>query len=405
MDEKKDKKILAKVICVILSFALWFYVTNVVNPTTSRTIKNVSIQILNEEELASKGLALSPNQELKVDVKVEGHFNKVKNLTSKDFTLVIDLGKNADESGKYTIPVSIIDQPDEITIINEDSLETTINVEELITRQYNLINNVEITYSNNYSGNNVYIEPLHINVSGPKTLVNKVEKVVLEGKADNISSEIEKEFPIKPYDKDGNIVSGVTLDYDKGLLNISINKRKSVPIKVKYANNLPEGVELIEAVLSIEKTYVSAENTLIDDIQEIETQPIDLSNIYSDTSIESNLIIPSGVESSNSKVSVSIKVVDNRIITKTFKDVGVNYLNKNSNLEYSISGVDVVIKGKEEDLEKVTVDNIKVEASVESIVEAGENNNIQWTATLVGVDNVEIENKTGVVSINVSKQT
>ena len=76
MDERKNKKI-AIIICILLSFALWLYVVNVENPNHEFKIRDVQVGMLNTEALESRGLVFAPDQELKVDLKIEGPSNKV----------------------------------------------------------------------------------------------------------------------------------------------------------------------------------------------------------------------------------------------------------------------------------------------------------------------------------------
>jgi hypothetical protein len=48
-----------KIISVIIAILLWTYVIGMVDPTKTTTIRDVPVQLLNEDSLTSKGLALS----------------------------------------------------------------------------------------------------------------------------------------------------------------------------------------------------------------------------------------------------------------------------------------------------------------------------------------------------------
>ena len=46
---RKEQTIIVKIICLLLSFGLWLYVSNVENPVRTHEIKDIPVEILNEE--------------------------------------------------------------------------------------------------------------------------------------------------------------------------------------------------------------------------------------------------------------------------------------------------------------------------------------------------------------------
>ena len=72
--DKKDKrqKIIVKLVCVLLSFGLWIYVTNIQSSIRTYTLKDVPVRLLNTKSLNQFNLAISPGQDFTVDLKIEG---------------------------------------------------------------------------------------------------------------------------------------------------------------------------------------------------------------------------------------------------------------------------------------------------------------------------------------------
>ena len=62
MDKRKEK-IITIMVCVLLSFALWVYISNVENVNRSLELKNVSVTLENESALSESKLVLLPDQE------------------------------------------------------------------------------------------------------------------------------------------------------------------------------------------------------------------------------------------------------------------------------------------------------------------------------------------------------
>ena len=86
MDNKEKNRLVIPVICLLLSIGLWVYVTNVENKIRTTEISKIPVELINTEALTSSKLALTPNQELYVTLKVEGttsDSNKIKNSDVK----------------------------------------------------------------------------------------------------------------------------------------------------------------------------------------------------------------------------------------------------------------------------------------------------------------------------------
>ena len=131
----------------------------------------------------------------------------------------------------------------------------------------------------------------------------------------------------------------------------------------------------------------------VENIKYIETEPLNLSDIVSSKDVNLKLSIPEGITVSLDEqyVTVSLKIKDEIPVTKSF-DVKVDYIGVDANHEYTPNTVKVLLEGTKEALASIKVDNIKVEASVSGLVEG--NQEIEWKATLVGIDRQDVSIKT-----------
>ena len=72
------------------------------------------------------------------------------------------------------------------------------------------------------------------------------------------------------------------------------------------------------------------------------------------------------------------------------------------NYEYVTKTVNIDIKGTKAELDNITKDQIKVEASVKELTTEGENS-VNWNASLINpVNNVSIVNSTGSAVVKIS---
>ena len=140
MDNWNNKqKVIAQIVCLLLSIGLWFYVTNVENPIKTQDINKVPVRLINEDVLRDSNLVLEPNQQFYVDLKVEGTIQDLRKVNKSDFEIVVDLSEYAYKIGANKIPVHIIDSPARIAIKNNSSLTLTIYIDEYVNKISKLI--------------------------------------------------------------------------------------------------------------------------------------------------------------------------------------------------------------------------------------------------------------------------
>ena len=86
-----DSKAFNIVLAILIAIGLWFYVTVEVNSTTSATIYNVPVTIVNEDVLTSRGLMIAPSSELAVDLKVYGNRNAISRIKSDKDSITVSV--------------------------------------------------------------------------------------------------------------------------------------------------------------------------------------------------------------------------------------------------------------------------------------------------------------------------
>ncbi|MCI6190889.1 MAG: hypothetical protein MR691_13285, partial [Clostridium sp.] len=169
--------------------------------------------------------------------------------------------------------------------------------------------------------------------------------------------------------------------------------------------------------LSINNIIISGEVDDVDKIESIKTEPIYLSNITENKKITLDLVIPEGINVVGNDTSVILTynvknnntvpevTDDEKQITKTIEGVEISYIDEDTakyNYEYVTKTVNIDIKGTKAELDNITKDQIKVEASVKELTTEGENS-VNWNASLINsVNNVSIVNSTGSAVVKIS---
>lgn len=402
MDKGTNQKIIIKLFCVVLSFALWFYVSNIENPNRTSDISNVPVQIENAEVLQGNNMVLSPDQNFTVTLSLEGPANEIYKLSKDDFSLKIDLSSYALKIGDNNIPAELVNYPQGITIKNTGNLTVKVKVEKLEQKEVNVVSKVKINFENGFSESSTSVNPQKVTVSGPASVIDKVESAALTGEVDSISSDFEQSFELKPIDKEGTEIIGATLSKSTALLSTKVAKEKEVPINLKYTGTLKAGLSIDSAELSSKTITISASPDIIDKIQSIDTEPLNLDNISDSGSYNLKLNLPDGVKTPNSDANVTAKVTikNGEVVNKTIDSVQIQYNDANAALQYDeVPSVSITISGTQDNIANLTASNINITASLKDISTQG-TYNVTWTAVLVNADSsVKIVNNTGTVSV------
>lgn len=370
MDQKSGKKrqLAIQIICLILSFGLWLYISNVENPVTTYNLDKVPVELINEDSLKSSGLVLSPNQNVYVDLKLEGPRSEIYSAKREQFKITLDLGAYAFKKGDNNIPVEIVDYPTNINIKNDNFLRVVIVVDELENRSFTIKQDFNISAKSGYYAGEASLSNNKVNISGPAEYVDSVQSVVAKGEFKSLDKDVVSTIQLKAVDIDNNVVENIKIEPSTVDLTIPVRQLKPVKVNIKTIGQLKN--DLVLKTLTPSKDYIElqGEKSVIDSMTEVSTEAIDLSKISESTEINVNINLPEGVKSSDNVISV--KVVLERSITKDFMvPLTIKGVGEGLNVSLNKNEIKITIKGNESDVNKVNVNMFKGEVDLTSLVE------------------------------------
>ena len=392
MDNWKNKqKIIVQLVCLLLSLGLWIYVTNIENPIKSYELSRVPVEIKNADSLKDAGLALVPNQQFYVNLKIEGNSQDLFSIDKSDFTIGVDLNEFVLKNGENKIAVNIENAPSTVKIKNSNGLTITINTEAYSTKEVPVKSKIDVISKSSYYVATPVFSPETIIVSGPESLVNKVTKVVAEGQESNAVKTIVKDYIVIPVDENDKEVTGVQLSQKWAEATIEINEGKTVPIKINTTGALASGLRLKSISSAITEIGITGPESILNSISEIGTETINLSEIKDSTNIDVALGIPDGILIHNGENSITVSIVVEKVQTREFT-IGYSMIGKQDgiNIVPDNNKVTITVSGFEDILNSLTEANFTAELDVSEYTEDGEFSKAP-TVNLVGVDNVNID--------------
>lgn len=391
MDQKEKSRVIVPIICLLLSIGLWVYVTNVENKIRTTEITRIPVELVNIDSLTSSKLALTPNQDFYVNLKIEGNTNDINKIKKSDFKLQVDLNEYAWKIGENKVPVKIVDYPITVSIKNNNAISISIKIENMVEKTMEVTSNINLIPKEGYFASEPIITPEEVKITGAESLVNKVSKLLISDTKEEVHEDIIENYDIIPVDDSNNEVIGVDLSEKVAMVEIKISKGKSVKVKVETINQLPSEIRLKSIESNKQYVEILGPKEILDTIDELKTEPIDLSTINDNKTVNLKINIPDGVNISyGNEVIVNINV-----IKKITKDFTIKYTitgeNEGIKVTTSSETINVKIKAFEDEIEKITSDNIKANLNISNLKTEGTFEETP-TVTLEGLgDNITIE--------------
>lgn len=405
MDNWKNKqKVIVQLVCVLLSFGLWIYVTNIENPIKSYELNKVPVEIKNSDNLKSSGLTLSPNQNFYVNLKIEGSSQDLFSIDKEDFKISVDLNELVLKKGENKVMVRIEEAPQDIKIKNSTGLTIRINTEEYKTKEVPVKSKINVISKSGYYVATPIFSPEIVLVSGPESLVDRVTSVVAEAEESNAVKTIIKNYIVIPVDNNYKEVTGVQLSQKWVEATIEINEGKTVPIKINVIGTIQNDLKLKSISSDTTEIGITGPKSILDSISEIGTENIDISQIKDNTSMEVKLKIPDGILIHNGQNNINVNILVEKKKTKEFT---INYSIIGQQEGISIvpdkNNITIEVIGFEDDINNLTEANFSAQLDVSQYTKEGEYTKAP-TVSLVGVNNVII-NKVEEIKLIVSKDS
>lgn len=376
--KNQNKTLIPKIICLLLSFGLWIYISNVENPVRSVEIKNIPVELVNLNSLENSNFALSGNQKYTVDLKIEGPSTDVIKVKPEDFKIIADISTYALKTGENIVPVQIISYPENVTIKNNGFLGIKVELEDLISRDIAIQSRVKLKYNDNIYEISKKITPSSVTVQGAKSIVDKISSAVIDGEENGISTDFEKNYDIKFLDSKGEEVKNIYSKIDKAKLSVVVSNGKSVPINLKTTETPKAGLELMGYELSSNYVNIIGSSDSLANIKSVDTETVDISNLNDTSELDVKLILPEGVKVTSGQEYVKVKVIlkvkeninENNNKTLNIK-VNFNNLKDNLILESSSEKVSVTISGTQSELEKINESSLTAVVDLSAVTDEG----------------------------------
>ena len=323
---KNNSKI--KIISLLSAMVLWMYVMAIVDPEETKLFENIPVTITNKNELNERDLVIYPEQDLTTNIYVTGKLSNLKKVTKDDINVYGQINNPLEGNNEIYLKVSTSQR------VNYDFKNPVmiVTLEKIISEDKSI--KVDITGSGKNNVDNIMLQDNidKVSISGPRSLVNKVKRVVGTVKVSGELNDFSQSIKLEPVDANGKVVEGVELEKDSVNVNIILLTQKTVPITLKLSDNSESGVNY---TMSQNTVTIKGKKDIVDSINDIETQPVKLSEILPGTSKDIYLQVPSGITIETKYITIKKNSEENAVAEYTYTAENIEIRNNTENIDKS----------------------------------------------------------------------
>lgn len=384
-----------KILSLLIAILIWVVVKNVQDPMLVKVITSIPVTIVNESYLASKlEVPLLIEGQDTVNVKVKGRESVVKELAREDFTAVADMTQIISmETTPRMVPVKVsceglLDSDISVTPGNiQVDIEKQTSVEKIIA-----VNTGDTVPDKNYEVGVLKANPEKVTISGPESIVNKIDRVVaMVDVSDRKETRTELDSELKIYDKNQDELSEKQLSY-LDLKEIRNNKIKvtaefwkaqnKISLKAESSGSPKHGYQVSEIKLVPDTISIAGTDEALQklaeagNILEIPGSMIDVSGKSSDFEVNIDLteLLPENTKLArdlNSSVIATVKILpyNSQDFELPATQIQTENIPEDMDLVFGQEKITVRLKGKDEDLKNLKPETVQMKIDLKGYKE------------------------------------
>lgn len=260
---KLTNNIPLKIMSLLVGIMVWVIVVNVDNPISQKniTIQGENVEVLNTAYVDSANkMCLQDDDPSPVRVTITGDRKTLSRIAASDITVTADLQQAVSlDTDPVMVPITA-----SCPGISAGNIEVTpqylsVHLEEKATQEF-LVN---VNYGDSKPGKGYEVgtqiaSPEKVKITGPKSLVNKIDKVnatvSVEGKTEDFTEDVSLTITDKNQDAFSSRMAYLTIDNSKVLVSTKFWKiRTEVKIQGEYTGKPADGY-YVDSVTTVPDT-------------------------------------------------------------------------------------------------------------------------------------------------------
>ena len=389
MNKKIANNLSLKILSVAIAILIWLLVVNADNPIVTKSFVIGDVQLLNEAYLDADGkMCMQDDKQESIRVTIKTNRKTLYRITASDIKAVADLQQAVSlNTDPVMVPITVsCDKvlPDNIEVTPQN---LSIHIEDKDTQEFV----VNVTTNNTkpdkgYEVGTLTSNPEKLKITGPTSLINKIDKVNASVDVDGASEDVTEETDVKIIDKNGEEFT----DTDMAYLNISKvsvtarlwKVRPEVRIKAEYEGTPADGYEVESISTTPNVISVAGSDEALSALEEqnntitIPSSATDVSGKDSDYEVKINIsdYLSQGLKlTSDSSEDVFVRVnilpQGSSVCEVPTKNIKVENAPESMQVAFDTAKIEIRIKKTEEDLSDLKESDIKASIDLKNKTE------------------------------------
>lgn len=373
----RKNKLYSVLLAVVIAFGLWLYVITSVSPESEDTFYDIPVVMEGESFLNERGLMLTSGSTSSISLQLAGTRADLSKVNRGNITVKVDLSKIS-EPGQKIVVKPDISYPGDVAANAFEELsrsEIYINVEKRVNKEVE----VEIQYTGTRSENflydteNVSLDYITINVIGPASSADLIEKAIIEVDLSNRVESISESFRYTLCDAEGNPVDAaeITTNVEEVRVEMKIQQLKELKLEanVIYGGGASEQSTSIDIQPS--SIRVSGSEAVLAELGDSLTiATIDLSTVEKSIDQTYTITLPEGVTNQTGVSEVNVSIKFSGLSTREFTVDNIKSVHVPEGMDAEIYSASLVVKvrGPSSQISKLSMEDIAVEVDFTNAV-------------------------------------
>lgn len=364
-------KIGSIVLSVAVAFGLWLYVITAVSPGSKETYNNIPVILEGESVLREHGLMITYQSTSMVSVSLSGNRSDLSKVDSRNIIVKVDLSKIYEPGSQIpltynpTFPGNVASNA---FVIESKYPETLyVAVERRMTK--------DVPVSVKWIGsapegfitdreNRILDFPM-VNIVGPESVVNQIEKAVIEVDLNDQRESISQDYHYTLCDADDAPVNAelITTNVEEIHLDVKIHRVRDLPLIVNLVEGGGAKASNTEVSLSVDTIRISGSDAALSQLgEQLVIGTINLADITKNTTVVFPIVLPEGVTNRTGVTEVEAEVKLNGLSSKELTITQMEAINvpEGMAVDFITEKLTLVVRGPAAQIARLTTDQITI---------------------------------------------
>lgn len=367
-----------KILSVLMAILIWIVVLNINDPSKTRTIAGVRVELLNEDIVTGNNQVYEILDGQLVSITVTGPRTIVDTLRATDFTVTADF-KDLSQANSIPINVELAEYSyqQKVTINKKSHNTVQLLIEDLKEQEYD----IDIKYigqpAEGYIVADTILDTPKIKITAPNSVHQNIKQICVSVDVSNMSSDFETVVPIKVYDSKAveliQAENNVTVNVTNVNAKNTVYYTKKIPVVYDDMANTINGLEVSDVEVSMGQVSIMGRKEILDTLETLrlptDTITIEEGNTQAEVVYQLEELLPEGVYLNERTDTLTLTVYLTEIIQRTLTiniaDIGIRNIPDGMGASIVDSGtIRVVIQGKKHAVEELDQSTVGAYVSV-----------------------------------------